>query len=186
MLEHIWEKHRDVFRAIAVSVVFDESAAEDVLQDALTKIVRSGKRFQTDGEAFNFIRRTVFNAAVDRYRMVKRHRRRFHLVETLDFETYPASGDTPDPLELLVREEEQGHRSTLMREVRLGLKKLSKEQRQAITLIFECHPKSIKQACRDRGVPYSTVRSRMLTGIDKLRRMFREKGLMGGLEDSRK
>lgn len=82
-------------------------------------------------------------------------------------------------------EEKRRHQDQL-RELRAGLKSLSREQREAIRIMFERNGRPIKQTCADLGIPYSTVRSRMLTGIEVLRRHLCDRGLLNnraGSED---
>lgn len=56
----------------------DQSAAEDVLQDAFIKAFRNMKQYQYKGSFEGWLRRIVVNTAIERYR--KRH----HLHNTTD------------------------------------------------------------------------------------------------------
>ena len=69
-LVHVYERSHRQLRAIAATYVGDE--AEDVVQEAFLRALRSGERFRGDAAPLTWLSRIVMNACVDRCR--KRNR----------------------------------------------------------------------------------------------------------------
>ena len=178
MLERVWRNYQYVFRAIAASILVDKSLVDDALQEAFAKVFRAEKTFASDVQAFRFVRRAVYNASVDQLRRVTRRNRRFPSYDDPQVHEDSQPFDSESPLFLLVREEENRRHRTLLRELKSGLKHLTRDQREAIRLIFGGDGRPIKKTCAGLGVPYSTVRSRMLAGIDALRRHLLDRGIL--------
>ncbi len=178
MLERVWRTYQYVFRAIASSILADKSLVDDALQEAFAKVFRAEKTFASDLQAFHFVRRAVYNASVDQFRRATRRNRRFPSYDDPRVGENSQPVDSESPLFLLVREEENRRHSTLLRELKSGLRHLTRDQREAIRLMFGPNARPIKKTCARQGVPYSTVRSRMLAGIDALRRHLLDRGIL--------
>ncbi|MFQ5739639.1 MAG: RNA polymerase sigma factor [Acidobacteriota bacterium] len=181
LLERVWQQNRRILKSIVSSVLADRSAVEDVLQDAFTRILRSNRSFDSERDAYNFARRIVLNTTIDYYRWARRRHR--YLQFAGDPET-PSKCclQADDPLDILIREEQRSLRHSLLREVQLVLGSLPPEQKQAIDLIFDRKGRQLKQLCEEMDLPYSTLRSRMLAGIDRIRKRLKSKGLFSNLE----
>lgn len=67
----LYERSQRQLRAVAARYVGDE--AEDVVQDAFLRALRSGDAFRGDSTPLTWLHRIVVNASIDRCR--KRHRR---------------------------------------------------------------------------------------------------------------
>ncbi len=178
MLERVWRTYQYVFRAIASSILVDKSLVDDALQEAFAKVLRAEKTFASDVQAFRFVRKAVHNASLDQLRRLTRRNRRFPSYDDPQVGEDSRPVDPESPLLLLVREEENRHHRDLLRELKSGLGQLNRDQRQAIGLMFGRNGRPIKKTCARLGVPYSTVRSRMLAGIDALRRHLAARGIL--------
>jgi RNA polymerase sigma factor (sigma-70 family) len=78
--------------------------------------------------------------------------------------------DQPDPLELLILQEQAEKQSRLNRRVQAALATLPTSQQEAIELFFNrSRSKRLKEICRESGIPYSTLRSRVTRGVNRLR-----------------
>lgn len=151
----------------------DESVVDDVLQDTYTNLLRRQRTFKTDEEAFNYLRRSVINTSIDYYRSARRRESRLTTLDSWRSDTEDSG--LSDPERYLIQKERDLHRQDLINEVQEALGKLTGEQRQAIDLIFRrSEEKTLKEVCKERGIPYSTLRSRMLAGVDRIRRHLRE------------
>lgn len=162
-------RHRALFRRIALSIVYDRSVVEDILQDTYTNLLRRQRTFRTKEETFNYLRRAVINTSIDYIRSARRRQSRLTPIENW----IPAAdcSRSPDPEQSLLRKEQDLQHRDLIDEVQNALDKLTDEQRQAIDLIFRrSSEKPLKEICKEQGIPYSTLRSRMLAGVDRLRR----------------
>ena len=42
---------------------------------------------------------------------------------------------------------------------------------------FNGSPRKLREVCREKGIPYSTVRSQITAGIDRIRRRLKARGV---------
>jgi len=68
-------------------------------------------------------------------------------------------------------------KKSILKEVRKTLGELPPEQREAIDIAFNRNHRKIKDICTEKGIPYSTIRSRVTAGIDHIRRQLTVKGI---------
>jgi len=166
-----------VFRAVAASVVHQPEHTEDVLQEAFARLLRRNRTFKTKAEAFHYIRTTVLNTAIDCYRRLRRQRK--VQVNEISEDIQPGD-DSYNPFGLLIEEQESEGRNRLLREVNKALRELPAQDQDALAVFFDRRPnRTMKQACLDRGIAYSTLRGRMLRSIDRIRQHLRETGVEG-------
>jgi RNA polymerase sigma-70 factor, ECF subfamily len=178
LVARVWETNRPILKAMAVAVLRSPTQADDVLQEAFARVLKSGREFSCPQEAFKYLRTAVLNTAIDFYRRIRRQRDAA-AVRALEAPLAYTSR-YEDPLGILIREEETRQRDELIDEVRLALDRLPSQQREAIRIFFDPNRGStIKDVCLESGVPYSTLRSRMLQGIDGIRAHLRARGLHG-------
>ena len=175
MLERIWYDKRPVFRSIVLRVLLDPSRVDDILQEAFAHVLASGRAFPSDADAYRYMRRVVFNTTIDHYRTSKRAVDCFS-TEAIFVYSEPRSSQ-PNPLTTLLKNELATSRSELLDEVARALTDLPPDQREAIHLILGPRPRKLKEMCREIGVPYSTLRSRMMAGLERIRRKLKIKGL---------
>lgn len=176
MLDRIWQKNLRVLRKLAAEILADQSAVEDVVQDALARVLSHRRTFQSEHEAFSFLRRTVLNTTIDYYRYRSRRGTRFY-TEYASSIRETTSEHSSDPFEQLVRSEKNRRREELLQQIRLAIQNLPRRQQEAIEIVFLNEGKPIKEACREKGLSYSTVRSRMQAGLDRIRKQLKQKGL---------
>ena len=175
MLERLWDKNQAILRSIVLSILIDPSGTDDVLQEAYAKVLRSGKHFSTQDEAYNYIRKTVLHTCIDYYRSFKRRSALF--VNSRDPADLPDAYNQADPLARLMEKEKSEVHSTILEEVRKTMAELPAVQRKALEIAFNGHHRKLRDVCREKGIPYSTVRSRVTAGIDRIRRQLKAKGV---------
>jgi len=179
-LTQIWEERLYALKSIAYALLMDSSAVEDVLQETFKKVLEKERKFSDKHEAANYLRRAVINNSIDAVRRRQRNFKRFKNREDYRYPNEMVDQNSDDPLTFLIKEETIERRDQLTLEVRQAVKRLPTDQQEAISIFFNRNPPSnIKQVCRDIGIPYSTVRSRMLRGIDGIRRQLRIRGIDG-------
>ena len=169
MLERVWEKNKGIFRCIVGQVLFDRSSTEDVLQEAFTRVLQAKKAFTDEDEAHRYLRRVVFNTAIDHYRRFNRHDALVKSVSSLRQESL-------SPLTILIQEEEKELENSLLVEMRKALKSLSPKQKQAIDVMFSRNGQKLKEICREKNIPYSTLRSRLISAVDQIRKKLKNRG----------
>ncbi len=164
---------------MARAVISDPSSVEDVLQEAFLRVLRTRKRFANQQEAFNYLRRAVLNTSIDTYRRLQRQNSRFD-TRNGERQTQRYAEIGADPLSLLLTNEEAETHNHLVNEVEMALRSLQPKQREAVEVFFRRESTlKLKEFCQEQGVPYSTLRSRMLQGIDLIRVYLRQRGVSG-------
>lgn len=177
LLFRIWEENEHVFRAVAASVVHLPEHTDDVLQEAFARLLRRNRSFRSRTEAFHYVRTTVLNTAIDFYRKLSRQRK--VQKNEISEDVFPCDGSY-DPLGILIREQEDGARSRLLNEVKRAVEDLPPQDLDAIAVFFDRKSaQTVKQACAERGLAYSTLRGRMLRGVDRIRQHLRKEGVVG-------
>ena len=164
------------------AVLLDQSSTDDVLQEAFARVLQSRKSFTDRREAFHYLRKTVVSTTIDLYRRSTRYSSKIlsHRDPLLPART--VSQLEPSPLELLLQEEEAKVQRLLIDRVQSVLRTLPPSQQEAIRLFFGRDGKRLKDVCREAGIPYSTLRSRMIRGVDNIRSRLKEDGVDGFAE----
>ena len=176
MLDQVWSRNLPILRSLVRNILVDPSLSDDVLQDAFTCVIakRRDSDFKDEHHAYSYMRRVVVNTAINYYR--RRRRERVDLKDEV-VQSRSAQSEHLTPLSLLIREEQEDLQASLMREVQTTVEELSPEQREAITLVFGRSQK-LKQVCKEAGIPYTTLRSRVHSAVDEIRKRLQVKGVL--------
>ncbi len=175
MLERVWYENRRILVGVVKNLLPDFPWAEDILQEAFAKVVAARRPFRNEREAFNFIRKTVVNTSLEELRRSARRRRLGPVVAEWTRQSLQ-TGTVEDPLAQMIREEEREEKRSLINEIRDSLAALPVEQREAIEIVFK-RRNAVLATCKRRGLAYSTVRSRMLVAVDRIRKDLRRRGV---------
>lgn len=154
-LERIHDEHVAAMFAHGMSLLRDEAAVRDVLQDVFLKLAAG--RVTPDGMDSEraYLQGMVRHAAIDRLRRLKV--RRDH-AETATPEMFEAC---PDP-----------DRDAFRRQLEAALEMLPAEQREVVVLkLWQEH--TFEEISRICGIPPNTAASRYRYGLDKLRTLLR-------------
>jgi RNA polymerase sigma-70 factor (sigma-E family) len=151
----LYEAHALGLLRLAVIMLGDQQAAEDVVQDAFLGLYRRWATLRGPDRALAYARSSVFNGCRTVLRKRARHRR-FALAEP-DAESAEAR--------VLTGEE---HRTVLE-----ALRRLPDRQREAVALRY-CLEMSPEDVARTMGVTLGTVKSATSRGITALGRMLEE------------
>jgi RNA polymerase sigma-70 factor (ECF subfamily) len=153
-LGELYDRLGGVAYRLAVRVLRDPALAQDAVQDAFLAVWRTAVAFDpARGKASTWLLTLVHRRAVDVVRREDRRR-----AEPLD-DAPVAAGDAVDE-SAEVREER--------RRVQAALAQLPPDQREALELAYYGGLSQSELAER-LGVPLGTVKSRMFTGLSKLR-----------------
>jgi RNA polymerase sigma factor (sigma-70 family) len=160
-LAELYDRFGAVAYGLALRIVRDTALAEDVVQEAFLTVWRSAARFVAErGKARTWILTLVHRRAVDLVR-----REQFRRVEPLQNES-EGGGRTAEDEAWLRLERAR---------VQEALKRLSDQQREAIELAY--YGGFTQSELADRlGEPLGTVKSRMFTGLSRLRELLGEPG----------
>jgi RNA polymerase sigma factor (sigma-70 family) len=155
VLHHIYDKYRCELLTLAMALLGDPAAAEDVVQDVFLSLLRLVGRFKCTGSLRGYLATSVANGA----RNIIRAHRRHPMGELQDMNTLVASNTGPDEAAAL---DEQLDR------LRWALGKLPYEQREVLVLRVYGQM-SFKEIARQQGIPTNTALGRHRYAIDRLR-----------------
>jgi RNA polymerase sigma-70 factor (ECF subfamily) len=164
-LGELYDRFGRVAYGLALRVVRDEALAQDAVQDAFLTIWRSADRFLAErATARTWILTIVHRRTVD---LVRREDRRRG--EPLESAPEPAAP---------VRTEDEVELGLHRRAVQEALRRLPAEQREALELGYYGGLTQSELAER-LGQPLGTIKSRMFTGLSRLRDLLADAGLEG-------
>jgi len=162
-LAELYDRYGRAAYGLALRVVRDERLAEDVVQEAFLALWRTAGRFVPErGKASTWILTLVHRRAVDLVR--REERRRTDALEGAPEQKAPGGVDEEAWLRL------QRER------VQSALRRLPDQQREAIELAYYGGFTQAELAER-LGQPLGTIKSRMFTGLARLRELLDETGL---------
>jgi RNA polymerase sigma-70 factor (ECF subfamily) len=150
----IYEKYEDYMLTIAVSLLNDISAAEDVVHDVFVSFAQSADKIRLNGNLKGYLTTCVANLARDRIRA--RHRQPVGLGDA-----EPVSSELSEPLQSLINDEQLQRLSSAMSQIPY-------EQREVIALHLQ-GGMTFKVIAETQSVSINTIQSRYRYGLDKLR-----------------
>ena len=155
-LGSLYDRFGRVSYGLALRILRDERLAEDAVQDAFIAVWRQAASFRPErANARTWVLTFVHRRAVDLVRREERRR-----AEPLEPESEPASGTAAEAAELRARREA----------VQRALAQLPEEQRRPIELAYYGGLSQSELAER-LGEPLGTIKSRMFTGLKRLREL---------------
>jgi len=161
-LAELYDRFGRVAYGVALRVLRDEKLAEDAVQEAFLAAWRSADRFMPErGKASTWILTLVHRRAVD---LVRREDRRRAEQLGDDREASPAGSAEDDAWLRFERER-----------VQAALRQLPDQQREALELAYYGGFTQSELAER-LGQPVGTIKSRMFTGLARLRELLAEPG----------
>ena len=164
-LAELYDRFASIAYGLARRILRDAALAEDAVQDAFLDIWRSAPRFVPErGRASTWLLTFVHRRAVDLVR--REERRRTDVLGGTDEATVPAADD--DAWARLERER-----------VQTALAQLPDTQREALELAYYGGFTQSELAER-LGQPLGTIKSRMFSGLSRLRELLAEPELERG------
>jgi RNA polymerase sigma-70 factor (ECF subfamily) len=161
-LEALYDRYASTVLGIALKVVGEQGAAEDVLQETFWRVWRSASTFQAERGAFTgWLFRIARNLAIDTYR--KRNVRPQAIAGAADAE--PILDQTPDPNVDVV---EQTQALLKHRQVRSAIATLPQVQRQVIELAY-FYGMTRQEIAEATGEALGTIHTRARLALQKLR-----------------
>jgi len=153
-LRRIYEKHLDSLLSLAMALLNDAGAAEDVVHDVFVAFAKSSDSLRLRKSLKGYLATAVVNRARDVFR--SKHGTRTP-IDDLDLPDVQSRG----PHESVVYGEEA-------RLLIQALTKLPPEQREVVALRAKCDM-GFREIARLQGVSVSTVQGRYRYGMTKLR-----------------
>lgn len=158
-LSELYRRFSRLAYGLAFRILRDDALAQDAVQEAFLGVWRAAGRFTAErAKPSTWLLTLVHRRAVDLVRREERRR-----TEQLQPDTEPIGSEGPDELELLSERQS----------IREALRKLPPEQREAIELAYYGGYTQSELAER-LGQPLGTIKSRMFTGLARLRETLEE------------
>lgn len=157
-------EYRPVARRVALGILGDVDAAEDVAQDAMIRLQSSLPGFRGDAQLETWLHRVTLNLAYDHLRRVKRR----------ELRPLSEARSTPDPgaTDPVVKVDSERAREAL----EAALERLPEDQRRAVILRFMSQL-SYDEIAQVTGAAPGTVASRIFRALERLGRDLEPKHL---------
>ena len=153
-LQRIYEKYLNRLLTVAMALLNDTEAAEDVVHDVFVSFAESAEDFRLAGSLKSYLTTCVVNRARDRMRANQRGPVR--LDESMSMSS---CSDTPEQ-EIVCSE--------LAQRLNHAIAQLPDEQREVVVLHLKGEVK-FREIARLQGVSVNTTQGRYRYGLDKLR-----------------
>jgi RNA polymerase sigma factor (sigma-70 family) len=163
-LGELYDRYGRPAYGLALRVLRDESLAEDAVQEAFLAVWRTASRFVPErGKASTWILTLVHRRAVD-------------LVRREELRRSDPLTDVDEPADGTVGADEQAWLRLQRERVQEALQKLPDQQREALELAYYGGFTQSELAER-LGQPVGTIKSRMFTGLARLRELLGDPGM---------
>jgi len=153
-LRRIYEKYLDQLLTLAMALLNDAAAAEDVVHDVFVSFAESAEDFKLAGNLKSYLTTCVFNHSLDRIRANQRRPSRLDGAESI-------SSDSDGPAQAIISSEQA-------QRLNLAIAQLPDEQRHVVVLHLKGQMK-FKDIARLQGASINTIQGRYRYGLDKLR-----------------
>jgi len=153
-LERIYQKYKADLLVLAMALLNDKSAAEDVLHDVFVTFVQSLEKFQLTGSLKGYLMTCVANRARNTNK-AKHH-------QSLGLEAVESFGSHSDrpPVSIICNEQ--------LQQLSSAMAQLPYDQREVILLHHQA-AMTFRTIAESLGISVNTVKSRYRYGFDKLR-----------------
>lgn len=171
----LYEQYQGLWFRVAIQIVRNPDDAQDVVQEAYRKFLAVEKEWATFEDARRYFSAILTNTAIDYYKLARRRLQNHVNVEDPVRANESLVAVHPRPWDDLERMREQ----RVCEEVKELVGTLPVAQREAVEILYLSEdPGSLTESSRQVGVPISTLRSRALIGVDKLKKSLRKKRLI--------
>ena len=151
----IYEKYRDDLLRLAISLLRDSDAAEDIVHDVFASFIRDARLFRLTGSLKGYLVTCVANRA-------RNANRAYHLRHDSGREEEPPTASRRGrPDRWIIHSDE-------LKRLNNALARLPYDQREAVILRAQLGMK-FGQIAKSQNVPLKTAQSRYRIGLDKLR-----------------
>jgi RNA polymerase sigma-70 factor, ECF subfamily len=156
-----WE---DPIKRLCIRMLADEHKADDVTQEAFTRVYSKRKDFQHGSKFSTFLWRVATNLCLDELRRIKRRRELAAFPETRDsgetdiWEELPSKEESPDHAAV------QDENALLVREAVMQLP----EHYRSVVILRHYEDLKFREIAEVLGIPEGTVKSRMSEALSLL------------------
>jgi RNA polymerase sigma factor (sigma-70 family) len=156
-LGRIYEKYKTDMLVLAIALLNDTSAAEDIMHDVFLSFVLNIERFRLTGSLKGYLLTCVANRA-------RNANRAKHPQIAVSDRTESISHDWNEPLRAIICNEQ-------LQQLSGAMAQLPYDQREVIMLHFQAGM-TFRTIGKSLGISANTAKSRYRYGLDKLRTIF--------------
>jgi RNA polymerase sigma-70 factor (ECF subfamily) len=149
----IYEKYKNNLMVLAVALLNDTSAAEDVVHDVFVSFVQALDDFRLTGTLKGYLATCVANRARNVNRLRQSH--------TVALDDADPVGDSNEPFQSVACNEQ-------LQQLSRAMAQLPYQQREAVILHLRAGMK-FRAIAKSQGISVNTAKSRYRYGLDKLR-----------------
>jgi len=153
-LGHIYEKYKNDLLILAIALLSEKSAAEDVVHDVFVSFVQNIEKFHLTGSLKGYLLTCVANLARNTNKAKSRQNSDSDTGKSLD-------SDSNEPLQSIICNEQ-------LQKLCNAMAQLPYDQREVIMLHFQT-AMAFKSIAKSLGISANTAKSRYRYGLDKLR-----------------
>lgn len=166
MLESAIHRNGEKWLKYILAILKNEADAEDVMQEAVRRVLSRDRFFPSEEEARMYLSRAIGNSALELYNCRKRERaKQMPICEPL------LESTGPNPYKYLEEREISHQKERMIGLLNDGLMKLPEKEHEALRLtILEARGLSIRDIGTSNGIPYSTLRHRSKQALRHLRK----------------
>ena len=163
-IESLYDRYGRLAYGLALRILNDRNAAEDVVQDAFLGVWRNAGSFDVSrGTLRNWLLSVVHNRAIDRLRGTARTRREAHL------ESVELTAEVPDAWAAVALDLER-------KQILEAFGQLPEAQRLALELAY-FRGYTHTEIARHLNLPLGTVKGRLRMGLEKMRSFLQARGV---------
>jgi RNA polymerase sigma factor (sigma-70 family) len=165
----VLQRHGAKWFRFVLRVLGNEADAEDVLQEAVRRVLLRNRALATEDQVKKYLGRAIANTAIELYYSRKKDRTRYVAFQD-NFGIYSTTPQT-----VLEEGEICAEREFMMQALNAALNRLPPKQYEAVRMtILEPGITSIRDAGALNGIAYSTLRHRSVQGLLRLRKFVRQ------------
>jgi len=160
-LARVYEKYTDSMLTLAVGLLNNRAAAEDVVQDVFLSFARTARGLKPSGSLRSYLMTGVLNRVRDRHRHMQRQAFRRDVISCVSPDPADPAYESPGPERAAILAEETGRLIKAIAE-------LPEEQREVVLLRLKANMR-FRDIARLQQTSTSTVLGRYRYGLDRLR-----------------
>lgn len=173
--EKLYLQYQSLWYRVAFQIVHDPDDAKDIVQDAYRKFLGTQREWPSFEDAKRYFSTIVTNTAIDYFKMSRRREEKLSAADPDSNSSMPGQYDGGRPWDALERSREE----RLLKESIHCIQTLPPPQKEAVQrLLLDEGNKTLSQISRELGIPISTLKSRSILGIKKVRKKLRRKRLL--------
>jgi len=171
-LAAILHRNSPKWMKISRAILRNREEAEDVLNEAVWRMLRRDRSFPSREHIRKYMGRVVSNTALEFYNRRKRERRQYaQILENIMTKSAENQSDALRPDFIMEEEERYEEHENRLALLRSGLEELPMHQYEAIRLIaFSNDGSTFRDAESASGIPSATIRYRYMQGMRTLRK----------------